>query len=141
VVRILCYGGGGGNRTRANRSPCFLRALGRQGSQRWSLVTAGSLALILHLSRWFGAVTRGLPECYGLVRTPRPPLLDLDPRTTLLDALREHLYLTAAIDTMSAPRSQGAQALSVLYDEEPTWLDWALERMGHPPLSQLLALT
>ncbi len=33
------------------------------------------------------------------------------------------------------------QTLAAWYDEEPTWLDWALQSMGRLPLSELLILT
>src|SRR5207302_8071424 len=72
----LCDGGGGGNRTRTSRATCFARALGRQGSQRWSLVTVGSLALVLHLSRWFRAAT----QSHRLSSTRRAPEYDSDAR-------------------------------------------------------------
>ena len=71
-----CDGGGGGNRTRTSRATCFARALGRQGSQRWSLVTVGSLALVLHLSRWFRAAT----QSHRLSSTRRAPEYDSDAR-------------------------------------------------------------
>jgi len=49
-VRILCSGGGGGNRTRVCRSRRLSEALGRQGFPRCRVAACTWFALILHLS-------------------------------------------------------------------------------------------
>lgn len=40
----------------------------------------------------------------------------------------------------TAPEGErGAEAWLQLYDEEDTWLDWALSQVGPPPAAQVLA--
>jgi xanthine dehydrogenase YagT iron-sulfur-binding subunit len=75
----------------------FLRSM---ATRRWFLKTSGAATLTLASSPSMAqpaAETPPLPtEHVDLTINGRPYALDLDPRTTLLDALREHLGFTGS---------------------------------------------
>jgi xanthine dehydrogenase YagT iron-sulfur-binding subunit len=125
----------------------FLRSM---ATRRWFLKTSGAATLTLASSPSMAqpaAETPPLPtEHVDLTINGRPYALDLDPRTTLLDALREHLGFTgskkgcdqgqcgACTIIVNGQRINSCLALAVMHDgDEITTIEGlAEEGVLHP---------
>ena len=125
----------------------FLRSM---ATRRWFLKTSGAATLTLASSPSMAqpaAETPPLPtEHLDLTIIGRPYALDLDPRTTLLDALREHLGFTgskkgcdqgqcgACTIIVNGQRINSCLALAVMHDgDEITTIEGLVEEgVLHP---------
>jgi xanthine dehydrogenase YagT iron-sulfur-binding subunit len=125
----------------------FLRSM---ATRRWFLKTTGAATLALASPPAVGEtaeVTSAPSEHVSFTINGRPYALDLDPRTTLLDALREHCALTgskkgcdqgqcgACTIIVNGQRINSCLALAVMHDgDEITTIEGLAEEGALHPM-------